>query len=487
MMADRKLNEAFPTIDNVVEQEDALSNDRFDELARTVAHNSDLIVFSGEGDLLYATSDEAAEKITASDLPTIAGSSEDRLSYEVLVRKNDQGETEYEILQCKQDEDSLAKTVKASAICTEDGTILEGTLFAGRTSLTERELSLIKGTFGNHKTIQKHEYETNDGLARTAVLISPVVSESAYDAIVAEAKTVWYWAIPLAVAATIVAVAALAFIVRRGVRPLDQAINAKRHSETAQTGERQIPIELRDTYDNFTDLMSELDNAQQEKQQIIANVSHDLKTPLTVIRGYTQAFEDGQVPPEKQGEYLHAINERAQAATKLIEELFAYAKSEHPSFKPALADWDVHEQLRQLVARHQPDIERAGDQMEIDIPDGPLIAKLDWGLVERAVDNLITNARKHNPAGTLIKVACEHDDSSISLYVADTGAGMPAEMQETAFEPFVTSNASRSSGGGTGLGLSIVRSCARVHGGTARFASPEEPYRTEIVIVIPRS
>lgn len=486
MMAESKLNEAFPTMDAVIEHEDALANDRFDELSRTVPKSCDLLVFSQGGERLYASSAEAADRVTTADLPIISSSTDDHLFYEVLERVDSMGEPVYEILLCVRDENSLAKTVKAWAICTDDGDIVDGTLFSNRTSLTERELSLIKGVYGEHKTIQKHEYETSGGEGRTVVLISPIVSETTYDAIVAQAKSTWLWAVPVAIIATIVAVAALAFIVRRAVRPLDQAIDARKHQDGTQAKQAPLPIELAPTYDNFIDLMDQLDNAQKEKQQIIADVSHDLKTPLTVISGYTQAFEDGRVPDDKRDEYLHAIHERAQAATQLIEELLAYAKSEHPAFQPALADCDVHEQLRQLLVRRQPDIEHAGDELEVDIPEEPFTMQLDWDLMGRAVDNLITNACKHNPPGTHIRVSCAHDALTMGIAVSDTGTGIPNELKETAFEPFVTSNASRSSGKGTGLGLSIVRSCALAHRGTARFAETVAPYKTSIVIEVPR-
>lgn len=486
MMTESKLNEAFPTMDVVIKHEDALADDRFDELSRTVPKSCDLLVFSQGGERLYASSAAAAERVTAADLPIISSSSDDHLFYEVLEREDALGQPVYEILLCAHDGNSLAKTVRAWAICTEDGDIVDGTLFPDRASLTERELSLIRGVYGERKTIQKHEYETSGGEGRTVVLISPVVSETTYDAIVAQAKNTWLWAIPVVLIATVAAVAALAFIVRRAVRPLDQAIDARKHPGSAQGEQAPLPIELAPTYDNFIDLMDQLDNAQEEKQRIIADVSHDLKTPLTVISGYTQAFEDGRVPDDKRDEYLHAIHERAQAATQLIEELFTYAKSEHPSFQPVLADCDVHEQLRQLLVRRQPDIEHAGDELEVDIPEEPFTMQLDWDLMGRAVNNLITNACKHNPSGTHIRVSCTHDASTMGIAVSDTGTGIPDELKETAFEPFVTSNDSRSLGEGTGLGLSIVRSCAIAHGGVARFAETAAPYKTSIVIEIPR-
>ena len=486
MLVDKKLNEAFPTIDTLTEHDEALANDRFNELEQALPDNCDLLVFSGLGEKLFSTSAAASAMVTSADLPIIASSETDRQFYEVLEWESESGEKLYEILLCIADGNSHAKIVRESCVCTEDGTIIRGNLFPGRLSLSQRELSLVRGMYDAQRTIQKHEYKTAMGELRTLVIVAPVIGESAYNSIVAQAGRIWLFAIPFALAATLVAVTILARMVRRTARPLDQAIDARRRSHKSISLQKPLPIELRSTYDNFIGLMDQLDSMSEDKQRIITDVSHDLKTPLTVISGYTQAFMDGCVPDSKRDEYVRSMHERAVAATQLIDKLVTYAKSEHPSFTASPAPCDLFEQMRLLLVRWQPDIENAGDYLEVDIPDDTLVVSLDWSLMERAIDNLIGNACKHNPPGTTIRVTCMKIGSHAVISIADTGKGIPDDLRLTAFDPFVTSNAARSSDKGTGLGLAIASSFVRLNGGTVGFSETvPHPYRTKAVIKLP--
>ena len=102
--------------------------------------------------------------------------------------------------------------------------------------------------------------------------------------------------IPVAVAFTAIAAVVLVRMIRRAAKPLDAAITACKEGGESPDGMHRVPAELVPTYDNFLELMEELKAAQNDKQRIVSDISHDLKTPLTVIRGYAQAFEDGCVP-----------------------------------------------------------------------------------------------------------------------------------------------------------------------------------------------
>lgn len=485
-VAEDRLNTAFPTINSLEEHEDALAYDKFDELKASISSSSELLIFDDDDNRLYASSSEIAQTITAEDLAVINGSDEDRTFYEVLERKDESGSTVYEIALCSWDTMSNALIVQSSCICTEDGEIISGDLFGDRTNLTERELSLIRGIYSIGMTIQKYEYETADGEGRTMVLVAPTFNGSAYDAAVAEAETLRFIAIPAAGILTVVAVLLLVRVIRRAIRPLDDAIDARKSSVTVMTPAPTLALEFRPTYENFTELMAELDAERDDKQRIIADISHDLKTPLTVIRGYAQAFEDGRVEPGKAEEYLKAIEAKSRTASDLIDTLFEYAKADHPSFEPQLESCDLCEALRLIAIDRQDEIEQAGCVLDVSIPDEPLSVHIDRALFARAVGNLLNNACKHNPSGTRIELACVADGGSAFVAVSDTGTGIPANIRAHIFEPFVTSNEARQSNKGTGIGLSISDKYVRLMGGTLTISdTPRAPFATEIIIELP--
>ena len=417
-LADSRLNSAFPSIDDLEENRVALENDSFNELRNSIPPSAQMVIFDQNGNRLYASDDDVAKSIDANDLEIINGTEEDQVFYEVLQRFDARYGTVYEINLCGMSGIGSSKIVLSSCVCKLDGTIVEGDLFAGRESLSKRELSLINGEFSANKSIQKLEYVTVDNQPRTLVFISSNVSEA--------------------------------------------------------------------TYDNFLELMEELKAAQNDKQRIVSDISHDLKTPLTVIRGYAQAFEDGCVPPEKAGEYLRAMKEKTDEASQLIDSLFLYAKTNHPSYSPQLVRMDVCEAVRRIAVEMLPTIEQRACRLDAAIPDDPIWVRADGSLLARVLGNLINNACVHNPGGVTVRLTCKRTESEAVIAVADDGAGIPESIRDHVFEPFVTSNDARESGKGTGLGLSIAKRFIDLQGGTiAVSARPEEDFETEIVVTLP--
>ena len=180
-LADSRLNSAFPSIDDLEENRVALENDSFNELRNSIPPSAQMVIFDQNGNRLYASDDDVAKSIDANDLEIINGTEEDQVFYEVLQRFDARYGTVYEINLCGMSGIGSSKIVLSSCVCKLDGTIVEGDLFAGRESLSKRELSLINGEFSANKSIQKLEYVTVDNQPRTLVFISSNVSEATYD------------------------------------------------------------------------------------------------------------------------------------------------------------------------------------------------------------------------------------------------------------------------------------------------------------------
>lgn len=489
---DRLLTNAFPSIETVLAHGDDLLGDRFDALQTSDLENSQIVIFDGDGKRLYASTTEAGQRIRATDLPLI-NEYGDRNYYEVFEEPTEDG-MHYRILWCSYStDDGFSKQVEAWCVLDDELRIVQGNLFASRDALTQREFDFIKGVYSSRMSVERYDYTTVEGEPRTLVFVAPLVNQARYDELVDEAGDLSLYAVPVAGAITAVAAWYLVHQVKRAIRPLDEAIAACRRDEGAHVRPAEVPAELAKVYDDFSDLMAELRQARNDQRRIIADISHDLKTPLTVIYGYATAFSDGCVPPEREQAYHQVIAEKALTASELIDMLFSYAKMEHPEYRPNLERVDVDAAVAAVAEEARAQVEQAGCTLEVEL-DGAEegapapAAMLYRQLFRRMLLNLIGNACSHNPAGTRIRVGVRLGARGrfVHAYVADTGTGIPPEIAERIFDPFVTSNTARVAHQGTGLGLTIARRCALLMNGELRYDDhPYGPWATVFSLVVP--
>lgn len=494
LAGDAMFEGAFPSMESLLEEGEALADDRFEALAASRFDRCLIVVFDGYGTRLYASSEEAARTITASDLPVIADY-EASSFYEVFRETSPEGDPRHRVMLCSFDGEE--RVVEASCLLDEDYAILEGDLFAGRESLTEREFGFVTGLYDARMAVSRLEYGTAEGEPRTLVLATPLVSEASYERVADAAGRLWLVAVPGVVAIAGVAAALLAREMRVASRPLDRAICAYRASgeggATLEPAEEAgVPLELVPLYEDFADLMARLDASRRDGRRMVADVSHDLKTPLTVIRGYAQAFCDGCVPPEKAGAYHAAMRDKAIAAAELLDELSDYARVEHPDFRPHLEPARLGPLVSEVAGESLPIAEQAAGELVVDTRAGEgAVALVDVALFRRMLRNLVENAFAHNPSGTVVRVSCSVAEGPggvgrAEVSVADTGEGFSPEVAERAFEPFVTDNVARTPGRGTGLGLTIARRAAELMGGSLSLSPrPEAPWATELVVSLP--
>ena len=203
---------------------------------------------------------------------------------------------------------------------------------------------------------------------------------------------------------------------------------------------------------------------EERRYLMISNIVHDLKTPMTTVYGYAKALNDGIVPDAKKPEYLDAIMAKSDRMNEVIALLLDYVKLDSEGFTIKRDRIDLCELVRSCCAFCYTDIESAGDEVDIDIPEKPLYISADSIQLSRVLTNLITNAIRHNDSGIKIKVSITSENyntaEDVRVFVADTGKEIPSPLNEQIFEPFVTGDESRSSGAGTGLGLPLsVRIC----------------------------
>ena len=224
----------------------------------------------------------------------------------------------------------------------------------------------------------------------------------------------------------------------------------------------------------------EIEHKTEEERRylMISNIVHDLKTPMTTVYGYAKALNDGIVPEDRKQEYLEAIMAKTDRTNEVIAMLLDYVKLDSEGFVIKKSKIDLCELLRSCCAFCYTDVESAGCELDINVPEKPLFIAADSVQLSRVITNLIMNAIRHNPKGTKIGVTikCENYATAedVRVFVADTGDEIPEELAEHIFEPFVTGDESRASGAGTGLGLPLSVKICEMHGFNLRLVQMPE-------------
>jgi len=237
--------------------------------------------------------------------------------------------------------------------------------------------------------------------------------------------------------------------------------------------------------------MERMEN-ERKRYLMISDIAHDLKTPMTTVSGYARALSDGIVKGDQQKEYLEAITDKTERMNDIIQMLFNYVRLDSEGFALVKNDIDVCELVRECIGEYYQDVEDAGDEMDIDIPESRVMISADKIQLGRVIGNLLSNAVRHNDKGTHIGVTVRQDEDEIRIYVADSGKMIEGNFAKDIFEPFVMGDSSRSSGGGSGLGLSVAKKIVEMHGFKIKLVqSPEiaryrlgEEYNKVFVIII---
>ena len=233
----------------------------------------------------------------------------------------------------------------------------------------------------------------------------------------------------------------------------------------------------------------EYDRRQREefakkRNLLLSDITHDLKTPITTIAGYAQALHDGLVKdPEKQKQYLTAMQKKSLEMSELITLLFNYVKLDSEGFSLKKEKVNVAEFVLRIAADAYTDMEDAGMEYDVDIPEVAGYAEVDKAQFTRAMNNLITNAVKHNRPGTRIKICMKKEFGSWIIKVMDSGEKIEEALVEHLFDPFVMGDESRNSRGGSGLGLSVSRKVIEMHGGRLWLEQPTESGYTKAFCV----
>ena len=220
--------------------------------------------------------------------------------------------------------------------------------------------------------------------------------------------------------------------------------------------------------------LEELQRTDASRRELLANVSHDLRTPLASIQGYLEMLllKHGSLPPQEERSYLEIATRHSERLSKLIRDLFQLTKLEAHELKMNDEVFSVAELAQDVVQKFQLAAESRGLQLGCGLIGPQVQVRADIPMIETVLENLIENALRHTPRGGRIQVEVEQLSARMVVRIADTGCGIPKEDMARLFERYY--HVDRGGSGvaaGTGLGLAIARRIVELHGGTIRVDS----------------
>jgi signal transduction histidine kinase len=213
-----------------------------------------------------------------------------------------------------------------------------------------------------------------------------------------------------------------------------------------------------------------LERDEQLRRNMIADIAHELRTPLSDLKGYLEAIRDGVVKPDP--EVIRSLDEEADLLSRLVNDLQELSLAETGELKLDCQMGDIRKLLRQMVAAKQPQAAAKEVLVSADLPKKLPLVNIDSRRVGQVLLNLIDNAITHTPRGGVITVAARQSDNWLEISVEDTGEGIPAEDLPNVFERFYRVDKSRARAtGGTGLGLAIAKYFVEAHKGKINVQS----------------
>lgn len=239
-------------------------------------------------------------------------------------------------------------------------------------------------------------------------------------------------------------------------------------------------------YRAFDDMRRELAEAQDSRSRFLMGVSHDLRTPLTSIKGYLQALEEGMASdPSMREKFLGILRAKSELLESRIQELIEFASLETAIWRTKLVDLRLRDFLEEIARAAASDAEVTDRKFSSRIRVDPeSVVTADPRLFLRVLENLLSNAMRYTSRGDTVALEADEDDARIRIVVRDDGPGIPTEDRKRIFDEFYRGTRARNEEG-LGLGLSIVKSVVSAHGWKVCL-SEDSGAGTSFVISIPK-
>ena len=265
----------------------------------------------------------------------------------------------------------------------------------------------------------------------------------------------------------------VALVSRQVFRPVSSLTSATKHLGQGDLSQR-VPASSRDEIGQlartFNSMADGLESSERQRRNMVADVAHELRTPLSNIQGYVEAIRDGLLEPSS--DTIDTIHQQILYLADLVEDLKLLSETEAEDFRLNLQLVPLDDVIRKSVEAFSPRAKAKGIAVRLDIPSGLPPVKLDRTRIAQVLDNLLENALRHTPSGGEISVLASVDNQKATVTVVDTGEGISPEALPYVFERFYRVDPSRTrTTGGVGLGLTIAKQLVNAHGGNISVTS----------------
>ena len=269
------------------------------------------------------------------------------------------------------------------------------------------------------------------------------------------------------IAALVSAILVSLFVSHRVVTPIRQMMQASRHIAAGHYHERVKVVsedELGQLGHSFNQMATSLEHTESLRRELIGNVTHELRTPLSTIKGYMEGLMDGVLPAEP-NTYQQVYRE-ADRLQRLVSDLQELSRVEAGAFDLDCQPVKMAELIQHIVSRLRPQFEEKGVNLDVDLPSDLPRVRVDEDRINQVLINLIGNALQYTPTGGMVTVTTEKHPPELWITINDTGIGIATEHLPHLFTRFYRVDKSRSrAGGGSGIGLTIVKYLIEAHGG----------------------
>lgn len=252
----------------------------------------------------------------------------------------------------------------------------------------------------------------------------------------------------------------------------DFSVRIKPINKGGRTNEYDVIIE------NLNNMVTELGTIETLRTDFVANVSHELKTPLSVVQNYCILLQYPDITAEERAQYIKSITAATKRLTELINNILKLNKLENQQIFPEFSSVNLTENLCESILLFEKEWDRKNIDLQTDIPDD-IFLRGDSELLSLVWTNLLSNAFKFTPDGGTVAVSVGTSPKSVTVSVSDSGCGIPQEAIPHVFEKFYQAEKSRSLQG-NGLGLALVKRVVDIHGGKITVDSVTEREAAEM-------